>query len=54
VGQALLVNGSPQIVLLDVDLHKDLIDVKGVAIASVLSLQSAGINRTEFDPEPAP
>jgi hypothetical protein len=33
---------------------EDFIDVEGIAIASVLALQSAGINGTEFDAEPAP
>jgi len=28
---------------------KDFINVEGVAIASVLSLQPAGLNRSEFD-----
>jgi hypothetical protein len=49
VGQALLVYGSPKIMLLAIDLHEDFIDVEGIAIASVFALQSAGINGTEFD-----
>ena len=49
MGQALLVNSPPQIVLLAVDLHKDFIDVEGVAVASVLAFQPAGINGSEFD-----
>jgi hypothetical protein len=36
-------------VLLTVDLDKDLIDVEGVAIATVLSLQATSINRTKLD-----
>ena len=32
-----------------VDLHKGFIDVEGIAIASVLSFQAAGINGAEFD-----
>ena len=35
--------------LLAVDLHEDFIDVEGVAVALVLSLQSTGINRSEVD-----
>ena len=35
--------------LLAVDFHEDFIDVKRVAIASVLSLQSTGIDRSELD-----
>ena len=35
--------------LLAIDFDEDFIDVESVAIASVLSLQSAGINGTEFD-----
>ena len=39
---------------LAIDLHEDFIDEEGVAVASVLSFESAGINSTEFDAEPAP
>ena len=35
--------------LLAIDLHKDFIDVEGVAVASVLALQAAGIYGTELD-----
>jgi hypothetical protein len=35
--------------LLAVDLHKDFNYVEGIAVASVLPLQSAGINGTELD-----
>jgi hypothetical protein len=35
--------------LFAVDLHKDFIDVKGVAVTSVLSFQPAGINCPELD-----
>ena len=45
---AILVDGSPQVVLLTVYLHKDLIDVEGITITSVLSLQATGINGAEF------
>jgi len=35
------------------DLHEDFINVEGVAVASVFSLQSPGIYSPEFDaPEP--
>jgi len=37
-----------------VNLYEDFINVEGIAEASVLSLQSAGINGTEFYTEPAP
>ena len=45
---AILVYSPPQIVLLAVDFHEDFIDEEGVAVTSVLALQSAGINRSEF------
>jgi hypothetical protein len=35
--------------LLAVDLHEDFIDVEGVAISTVLSLQSSGVDSSEFD-----
>jgi len=35
--------------LLSIDLDEDFINVKGVAIAPVLSLQSPGVNGSEFD-----
>ncbi len=35
--------------LLTIDLDEDLINVEGVAVAPVLSLQSSGVQRTEFD-----
>jgi hypothetical protein len=48
-----LINRSPQIMMLAVDLDKDFINIEGITIASMLPLQSAGINRSEFDtPEP--
>jgi hypothetical protein len=40
--------------LLAIDLDKDFIYVKGVAIASMFSLQPTSINSSEFDAEPAP
>jgi hypothetical protein len=35
--------------LLAIDLHEDFIDVEGVAVASVLSLQAPGVNGSKFD-----
>ena len=35
--------------LLAIDLHKDFIDEEGIAIASMLSLQSFGVEGTELD-----
>ena len=35
--------------LFAVDLHKNFINIEGIAITSVLSLQSAGINGTKSD-----
>jgi len=41
--------------LLAVDFHENFIDEEGIAIAPVLSLQSAGINSTKLDaPEANP
>ena len=40
--------------LLAVDPHKDFIDVEGIAVASVLSLQSSGVYGSKLDVEPAP
>jgi hypothetical protein len=50
----ILIHGPPEIMLLAVDLlvrhtGEDLINVEGVAVASVLSLQPAGVNRTKLD-----
>jgi hypothetical protein len=36
---AILVNGPPQIMLLTVDFDEDFINIEGIAIASMLSLQ---------------
>jgi hypothetical protein len=48
-----LVDSPPQIMLLAVYLHEDFIDVSGISVASMTSLQTAGINRSEFDaPQP--
>ena len=40
--------------LLAIDFDEDFVNVERVAVATVLSLQTAGINRTELDAEPAP
>jgi len=40
--------------LLASDLDEDFVNVERVAVASVFSLQSAGINGAEFDAGPAP
>jgi hypothetical protein len=37
----ILIHCSPQVMLLTIDLDKDFIDVESIAVASVLSLQSA-------------
>jgi hypothetical protein len=34
--------------LFTIDLHEDFIDVEGIAVASVLPFQSAGISGIEF------
>jgi hypothetical protein len=39
----ILVNCPPQIVLFTIDLYDDLIDVEGIAIAAMVSLQTPGI-----------
>jgi len=44
----ILVNGSPQIMLLAVYFHEDFINVKGVAETSVLSFQSSGVFGAKF------
>tara|TARA_R110002072_G_scaffold123352_2_gene258608 strand:+ start:1681 stop:1971 length:291 start_codon:yes stop_codon:yes gene_type:complete len=36
-------------VLFAIDLHEDFIDVESITIASVFSLQSWGVNGSEFD-----
>ena len=39
--------------LLAIDLHEDFIDVEGITVASVLSLQSSGVKGPELNaPEP--
>jgi hypothetical protein len=44
-----LIYRSPQIVLSAIDLHKDFIDVEGIAITTVLSFQSSSVYSSEFD-----
>ena len=39
----------PEVVLLAIYLHEDFIDVEGVAVASMLTLQPAGVRGTKFD-----
>jgi len=43
VGQALLVNGPPQVVLLAIDFDEHLVDEERIAVASMLSLQSPSV-----------
>ncbi|MFT6958023.1 MAG: hypothetical protein ACJAYC_003039 [Halieaceae bacterium] len=45
---AILVNRSPQVMLLAIDLHKDFVDVERVAEAAVLSFQSASVQCSEL------
>ena len=40
--------GSPEVVLLAIDLYEDFVDVEGIAITTMLSLQFPGVNSTEF------
>jgi len=39
----ILIHGSPQVMLFSIDFDEDFIDIESVAIASVLSFQSAGV-----------
>jgi hypothetical protein len=49
----ILIYSPPQVMLLTIDLQKRFVNVEGVAITSVLSLQSAGVNSAEFNaPKP--
>ena len=49
---AVLVDGSPQIMLLTIYLDEDLVDEEGVTVASVFSFKAARINGTElYTPE---
>ena len=45
---AILIYCTPEVMLLAVDLYKNFIDEKCVTIATVLSLQSSGVEITEF------
>jgi hypothetical protein len=36
-------------VLLAIDLHKDFINAEGIAISTVISFQSSGVDSPEFD-----
>ena len=47
---AILVNCSPQIMLLAVDFDEDLFDIEGITVATMLSLQAAGAEL--YTPEP--
>jgi hypothetical protein len=46
---SVLIYGSPKVVLLAIDFDEDLIDIKGIAVASVLAFQSSSIDSSEFD-----
>ena len=54
MGQALLIYRSPKMVLFAIDSAEKFINEKGVAVASVLSLQSAASSGLGLDAEPAP
>ena len=45
----ILIHGAPKVVLFAVYFYENFIDIEGVAVASVLSFQSACIDSTEFD-----
>jgi hypothetical protein len=45
----ILIDCSPQVVLLTVDLYKYLVNIKSIAVAPMPSLQAPGIFRSEFD-----
>jgi len=44
-----LIHGSPQVMLLAIDLHENFVDIEGIAVATMPSLQSLGIKGTELD-----
>jgi hypothetical protein len=46
---AILVNGSPQVMLFATNLHKDFINVEGVTISLMPPLESPGISGSEFN-----
>lgn len=45
----ILFHSSPQVAPLAVDLHEDFVNVEGVTVAPMLSLQAAGIDGTKLD-----
>ncbi len=50
---AILVYSTPQVMLLAIDLYEDLVDEKGITVASVFPFQSTCVNSSELDtPEP--
>jgi hypothetical protein len=49
MSNAILVNCPPEITLLALNLHEDFVDVEGITIASVLTLQSSRIFGAKFD-----
>ena len=46
---AILINSPPQVMLLAIYLYEYFINVEGISVTTVLALQSAGINCSEFD-----
>jgi len=44
-----LVDGSPQAMLLAIDLHKDFVNVKSVAVSTTLPLKSPSTQSAELD-----
>ena len=46
---AILINRTPQILLLAVYFYEDFINVESITVASVLPLQVVGINSSELD-----
>ena len=44
-----LIDGPPQVMLLAVDPDEDFVDVEGINIAAMLSLQATRINGTKLD-----
>jgi hypothetical protein len=45
----ILIDGSPKVVLLAIDLDEDFVDLESVSIAVMLSLQSPRVQYTELD-----
>ena len=46
---AILVYRPPQVMLLTIDLDEHFVDEKGITVAPMFSLQSAGINSSKLD-----